>query len=905
MHRGYDVADVGETDLTPEMPRRMLAICVETARKVPSLRGYPLPSLQDPCPPAPLPAAPKVLVRPRSVRHAVGAAAVALTLVGSALPAAASAATSGHSATTSQTVATTASGPAHLEIGKDKRGRTHFVGARAGRTVKRPAGVSAKASPATKARAHLASYAGLFGVSDPRGTLRTTTVDALGHGQSVVRFQQTVQGLPVLGGQLATVVDAEGNLVSVSGETSPRVTSSSFTVAPSGARRAALAATAKDTRVRTGRLQAATPARWLYDVSLFGPAAPDSTGGATGARAVWLVQVTARDRVDVRELVLVDAATGRAVLHVNQVAHLAQRVCDNRSKKKEDYRCAKGRYQPDAATSGKDVQAAYRSTEAASNFYASLGVDLTALIGSDYGDGKKIRSTVGVCPTGCPYDNAFWDGFQMVYGPGFPRADDVVAHELTHGVTQHTSGLIYWFQSGAINESMSDVFGEFVDQQDGIGNDGADVRWKLGEDLPGLNPVTRDMSDPHAFDQPDQVGRADWVAIEDGDSGGVHTNSGVGNKAAYLITDGTAGEPGGAFGGQAFPGLGIDKAKWIYWVTETMLTPGADYADLSNTLYGACSSLALSGTAGITPADCETTVKAATAATLMGSFVGPSAPQNVRVEGRYHEVHVRWTAPADVGTAPTITSYVLIVNPAIDGENFVSIDDPTLRKIVIGGIPAGRTFTFGLAAVSGDGTSPPVTRALRGTTPSLTAQPAVYGARATLTGRLTSRGDGLGVAARTVKLYRKLSGAKAYHLLATRKTSSTGAYVFRRAAKRRATYYVAYPATSTVFLGSHSPIRTVAVRQRVSLSVSDRSVRAGQAVRFSGKVTPRRTGSVALQRRAGKAWTTVLRDRLDGNGRYRLAVATRSRKDYDWRVVVPATRTFQAGASRMYRIRVA
>jgi Zn-dependent metalloprotease len=69
--------------------------------------------------------------------------------------------------------------------------------------------------------------------------------------------------------------------------------------------------------------------------------------------------------------------------------------------------------------------------------------------------GMKIISTVHY---DSGYDNAFWNGSQMVYGDayGFPLADDVVAHELTHGVTEHESNLFYYYQSGAINESFSD-----------------------------------------------------------------------------------------------------------------------------------------------------------------------------------------------------------------------------------------------------------------------------------------------------------------------------------------------------------------------------------------------------------------------------------------------------------------
>ncbi len=93
----------------------------------------------------------------------------------------------------------------------------------------------------------------------------------------------------------------------------------------------------------------------------------------------------------------------------------------------------------------------------------------------------------------CPYENAFWNGTQMVYGEGFASADDVVAHELTHAVTERTAGLYYYMQSGALNESFSDIFGETVD----LWNDGdppAD-RWLMGEELP-IGAI-RDMGDPN------------------------------------------------------------------------------------------------------------------------------------------------------------------------------------------------------------------------------------------------------------------------------------------------------------------------------------------------------------------------------------------------------------------------
>src|SRR5205085_1682189 len=111
------------------------------------------------------------------------------------------------------------------------------------------------------------------------------------------------------------------------------------------------------------------------------------------------------------------------------------------------------------------------------------------------GKGLPLISLVRYCPRGeaCPYENASWDGQQMTYGDGFASADDVVGHELTHGFTEFTSHLFYYYQSGAINESLSDVFGELIDQTDGLGTDTTAVRWQMGEDLPASFGVIRYM----------------------------------------------------------------------------------------------------------------------------------------------------------------------------------------------------------------------------------------------------------------------------------------------------------------------------------------------------------------------------------------------------------------------------
>ncbi|ASS73778.1 hypothetical protein CIG75_01510 [Tumebacillus algifaecis] len=128
------------------------------------------------------------------------------------------------------------------------------------------------------------------------------------------------------------------------------------------------------------------------------------------------------------------------------------------------------------------------------------------------------------------YNNAFWNGSSMTYGDGdgvnfraFSAALDVIAHELTHGVTETTSGLVYKNQSGALNESWSDAMGAVIEGSN----------WIMGEDLtlPAYGTVGfRSMSDPNAYGDPAHMSQ---YVNTSADNGGVHTNSGIPNKAFY------------------------------------------------------------------------------------------------------------------------------------------------------------------------------------------------------------------------------------------------------------------------------------------------------------------------------------------------------------------------------------
>jgi Zn-dependent metalloprotease len=195
-------------------------------------------------------------------------------------------------------------------------------------------------------------------------------------------------------------------------------------------------------------------------------------------------------------------------------------------------------------------------------------------------DGRGMR-LIATCHFSKNYDNAFWDGRQMVYGDGdgrvfqrFTRSADVVGHEMTHGVTQYTAGLVYQGQPGALNESVSDCFGSMV-KQHALGQDVNAADWLIGAELlaPGVKGrALRDMQNPGtAYDDPNlgadpQPGHMRAYVHTWDDNGGVHINSGIPNRAFALAAR--------AVGGKSWEGAG--RAWWR--ALTTLGNPQADFA---------------------------------------------------------------------------------------------------------------------------------------------------------------------------------------------------------------------------------------------------------------------------------------------------------------------------------------
>ena len=191
---------------------------------------------------------------------------------------------------------------------------------------------------------------------------------------------------------------------------------------------------------------------------------------------------------------------------------------------------------------------------------------------------------------GTDWFNARWTGRYAEFGDGDNNpltSIDIVSHEFTHGVTRNSSNLIYRNESGALNESFSDIFGNLVEEY-ALGDD---FSWDVGQD----NFLLRDMSDPKRFGDPDTYMRENWATGEF-DNGGVHTNSGVQNFWFYLLSMGGSGT-NDYNNDYEVDSMGIDVAAAIAYRNLTVyLGRNSTYADArmgaiwsAEDLYGPCS----------------------------------------------------------------------------------------------------------------------------------------------------------------------------------------------------------------------------------------------------------------------------------------------------------------------------
>ncbi|MBX0314013.1 M4 family metallopeptidase [Planococcus glaciei] len=455
----------------------------------------------------------------------------------------------------------------------------------------------------------------LYGLAEDEATqfqAVSESVDELGLAN--VKLQQLFNGIPVFGSIISAHVDTNGVLKSVSGELVPDLAAvpalkETAALAPAQASAGAL----QNLQQLYGRAMEMAPSEKPELIIYLDKEVPVL---AYHIRYEFLSPVPGNYHY------FIDAKTGAVLDYYNQIHGAAPDGTDSLTdgtgvlgdrKKVNTVRNDAGSYLLDR-TRGKGIFTydAANGTELPGTLWLDADHQLDGLLDGaavdahhyagltfDYfrtvhdrnsydGQGAAIVSTVHY---GKAYNNAFWSGSQMVYGDGdgekfLPLSGslDVIAHELTHAVTESTAGLIYWNDAGAINESMSDIFGVLIEHAYSETPD-----WQIGEDVytPKVKgDALRSLADPTLKGLPDHYTKR-YLGLED--FGGVHINSSISNKAAYLLAN------GGTHYNVKVEGIGIEKTGKIFYRTLTQyLTPTTKFRQLqaasvqaATDLYGA------------------------------------------------------------------------------------------------------------------------------------------------------------------------------------------------------------------------------------------------------------------------------------------------------------------------------
>ncbi|MCY0992458.1 M4 family metallopeptidase [Nannocystis sp. ILAH1] len=418
------------------------------------------------------------------------------------------------------------------------------------------------------ARGWLADMAPVFRLGDE------TDLEAVRHhtdslGKVHVRFRQYLHDLPVVGGELTVHADAaSGQVQAVTGRVVP---AEALPLAPTLDPDEAIEAVAD--RLAAEWASVDVP-ELVYVVTEAGP------------RLAWQAVVEYEDEEGPqRDIVFADAVSGEMVARHPQIHHAKNRKvydANNGTKLPGKLVVSEG-----GASDDKVVQAANDLSGVVYDFYVSK-------FGRDSFDaaGATIHSTVHYSKN---YVNAFWNGQQMVYGDGdgyyaspFAQDLDVVAHELTHAVTQYEASLVYQNQSGALNEAMSDIMAAAADA---FKNGVSAKTWLLAETCwtPGVaNDAMRYMANPTQDGQSYDYYPERYTGQQD--NGGVHINSGIANLAFYLLSQG--GKHPRNKTTTVVPALGIDKAAQIFYRALTnYLNSNATFQDARDATAQAASEL--------------------------------------------------------------------------------------------------------------------------------------------------------------------------------------------------------------------------------------------------------------------------------------------------------------------------
>jgi Zn-dependent metalloprotease len=551
------------------------------------------------------------------------------------------------------------SDPAQFSV--SPRGFLNYVSAPPGHHLP-PLPGAAGQSPSLAARDFLMGNRRFFGLSSPQVDFIEKRPSRIVRQSHYVRLQQVYDSIPIIAGEatvqlnqqhgVETVLcDIESNYEALDDGRISTLPAISSDLAAELARAHLVA--------RAGPVQAETGPAGL---AIFAPSVLDEPGEP---HLVWDLEVFAGEPRLLHYRVLVSALDGDIVrAWTLSPTALNREILDKANSTNDTAAIVRSEGQPPIDDLQVDNAYDYLG-DTYGFFFDRHGRD------SFDGAGAQLIATVRYCDTNnpCPWPNA---NAGLVFGDGY-ATDDIVAHEFTHKVTAYESGLIYTNASGAINESFSDVWGDFVDQLNLRGDDALSNRWVIAEDRP--EGGFRNMRVPPAFDHPDRLNSPLYQApANTNDNGGVHRNSGVNNKLCYLLSDGDN------FNGQTIRGLGILRVADLYYeVNVNLLTAGANWSDLYNALrraavnlgwtmedrlnlYRACVAVEIAGPGDVFYVDssspCNTPVGVRTCSPPNGPFL--SVAQGVANAGPGDILYIRaghYNEPVIINRPLTLNAY--------------------------------------------------------------------------------------------------------------------------------------------------------------------------------------------------------------------------------------------------------
>ncbi len=393
-----------------------------------------------------------------------------------------------------------------------------------------------------RAQSFLGTYADLYGQTSDRLRLKPERRSPVGDSPEVVVFQQTMDDVPVLGGQIAVFVDGESVLGTVGDLLADEPPVGSNPVVDSKEAEA------------TARNFVGAPGAEIAGITQLVIVERDASASkrvGSDPRLAWRVAVGQNDT----RFVLVDAMAGDVLFdYANDAYGFKLEIYDAAGKDKGGCNPAFN-YPLIGDSSGldaqyqnvADAQAALTESKAAYNFYwKRFKRD------SYDADGSRFRSVINWASGGtvAMSTNCGGDFDTMLFDSGNVTRD-IMTHELTHSVIRRSSDLTYLLESGALNESFADIMASVHD-----GN------WTVGEGSSA--GIFRSLQNPPTYGDPDRMSNfcaSDAQCNFSGDAGGVHTNSGIHNKAAFLMAQGQL------FNGVQVKGLGIEKLGYLMYLT--------------------------------------------------------------------------------------------------------------------------------------------------------------------------------------------------------------------------------------------------------------------------------------------------------------------------------------------------